>query len=136
MASCSPLELLFVLRWRKFDLTENLANEWTRQVTSGMTGHSRRASIGVFIEDMTAALADVLESEPAQQGIHPLEVNDGQAAHPAISICCTPTKRGRSSTVSPSCSRHSSSTSRRLFRNSSSVAPCVWAPVIPGTIPT
>ena len=121
---------------RAIDLPQNFPNQRASLVIPWMIRHRRRASIRMTVQHLASFLPHHDKSKPKQDLLHLLAIHDGNSAHPATSICWSPIKRGRSSPAARYSSRHSCTTSFRLFCNSSTLLPCVCAPRIPGTKPT
>ena len=135
------LILQFLNRFREFFwgdvyLAQDFSDEGTRQIPSRVFGQSRGPSIRVSIKNVAAFLSDSHKTHLEKYFLHDPKIHYRQMSHMAISICCKPTKWGKSGRSSPYSSRHSSITSFKFSCSSSKVSAWVWAPGRPGTLPT
>src|SRR3990172_7708669 len=119
-----------------FYLPQDLSNERARQVSPRMPGQCRGSSIGMSIKNVAAFLSDSHKTHLEKYFLHGPEIHHRETSHIAISICCNPTKRGKSGSSYPYSSRQSSMPSLRFRCSSSRVSAWVWAPGMPGTLPT
>src|SRR2546422_8292471 len=93
-----------------------------------MIRQGRGPDVGMTVKNVATLLPDRPEAQPENHLSHLPEANHRKAGHTATSICCKPTKCGRSSNEPLNSSRHNWRTSLRFFCSSSSVAACVCAP--------
>ena len=80
--------------WCQFDLPQDLADQRPGEIAARMVRHGRGPAVRVSEEVVTTPLPHGDESEVEQYRLHRAEVDYGEPAHRASSICCTPTKRG------------------------------------------
>src|SRR5690242_1247179 len=79
-----------------FDFPKNFPDESASQVASGMIGNSCCPAIRMAIKNMASFQPYQFKPETKKDAFHFTEAHYRQPTHTATSICCNPTKRGRS----------------------------------------
>ncbi len=117
-------------------LSQDFSDQRTRQIAPRMLRQSCGSSIRMPIKNVAAFLSDSHKAHLEEHLLHGPEINYREMGHIGISICCNPTKWGRSGRSASYSSRQSPITSFKFSCSSSKVSAWVWAPGNPGTLPT